>query len=210
MAKLSEKLARGAASAPFRRGAIAVIGGLCVGLSAWGIGLSWQPRMVPAATAPAQPKPVIIDGPPTDVPPAPAPPPRPARADPFTSVDDEDEGPDGPPPAEAAAETVASPPDGPPDAPPPAARTFDASADTCTALPSPADRLVCASPGLVAADLRLRRLYRRVLDDSADPEAVRDDQRLWDRDRDRVAAIEGPQGLARLYDERIQELSGPG
>lgn len=211
MAKLPEKLTAALARAPVRRGVIAAIGGVCVGLTAWGVGLSWQPK-TRTATAPAPSKPLIVDGPPTNVPPAPTPPPRPAPSDRIASAaDDEGEPQDGPSP-EAASEAAPPSPDGPDQVAPTAAAAggFEANAENCGALPSPADRLVCASPNLVAADLRLRRLYRRALDETEDPESLRDDQRLWDRDRDRVATLEGPQGLARLYDERIQELSGPG
>jgi hypothetical protein len=210
MAKLPKKLTAGLASAPVRRGVIAAIGGVCVGLTAWGVGLSWQPK-TRAPTAPAPSKPLIVDGPPTDVPPAPTPPPRPAPSDRLASAaDDDGESPDGPPPAEAASEAAPPTTEGLGQAAPTPAAARGFEADNCSALPSPADRLVCASPNLAAADLRLRRLYSQALDESPDAEGLRDDQRLWDRDRDRVATLEGPQGLARLYDERIQELSGPG
>lgn len=212
-AKAAEKIVRGVAMGVLlRRGLIAVLGGAGVGLSAMGLGLAWQPK-AQSTNAPSPPRPLIIDGPPTDVPPAPAPP-HPEPAGPFPADTDDDAGPDGPPPAESAVADAAGPPSpdapGPPAAGPAFAEAPDARADDCAELASPADRLVCASPNLVEADLRLRRLYRQALDDAADPEGLRDDQRRWDRDRDRVAQLAGPQGLAQLYDERIQELSGPG
>jgi uncharacterized protein YecT (DUF1311 family) len=221
MAPVAEKVARGVAlNLLLRRGLIAVLGGAGVGLSAWGLGLAWQPKASPASAPPGPAKPMIIDGPPTDVPPAPAPPLRAAPTDAFTADMDDDAGPDSPPPAEApqAEPAVASSPDAGADVPPPGAgpagpalaQAQEAREGFCSQLASPADRLVCVTPQLGAADLRLRRLYRQALDDTADPEGLRDDQRRWDRDRDRVAQLAGPEGLAQLYDERIQELSGPG
>jgi len=76
-------------------------------------------------------------------------------------------------------------------------------------LASPADRMVCASPRLNAADVALQRLYDMDLYRTDDPDALRDEQRRWRAVRDQVAETDGPQALAKLYAERIQELDGP-
>ena len=79
----------------------------------------------------------------------------------------------------------------------------------CAGLASPADQMVCASPRLNAADLALRRLYDMALYRTNDPEGLREEQRRWRAVRDQVAEADGPQALAELYAERIQELNGP-
>ena len=79
----------------------------------------------------------------------------------------------------------------------------------CAGLASPADRMVCASPRLNAADVALQRLYDMALYRTDDPDALRDEQRRWRAVRDQVAEADGPQALAELYAERIQELDGP-
>jgi uncharacterized protein len=79
----------------------------------------------------------------------------------------------------------------------------------CAGLASAADQMVCASPGLNAADTALQRLYDMDLYRTDNPEALRDEQRRWRAVRDQAAVEGGPEALAEVYSERIQELDGP-
>lgn len=126
-----------------------------------------------------------------------------------------------PPPAPAApiAPSTLSAPQvlniGPEDAPPaaappipdvqPAPPPLRASFDCATARPG-AERMVCADPGLAAADRALARAYRRALESGVDPVDLRGEQRDWLAIRE-DAARRSPRALASVYDQRIDELN---
>ena len=76
---------------------------------------------------------------------------------------------------------------------------------TCDGALSQAEAMVCGDPGLAAADRRMQRSWRRALESGADPDDLRHDQRDWLRARDEAAA-DGPQAVAALYNQRIQDL----
>ena len=191
-----------------RRGAIALAGGACAALCAVILASAARPHLEQVDAAAAT-RPVIIDGPPTQVEAAPPPPkltPRRIhrRAEPFTDQDDDYEA--------VAADAPRAQPEAPqaPMQPPAAAEAAQAGpSGPCDGFAGPADRLVCANPRLNAAEAALQRLYGMALYRTDDPDGLREDQRRWRAVRDQVAEEGGPQGLAEFYAERLQELDGP-
>lgn len=99
-------------------------------------------------------------------------------------------------------------------APPPPAQAYPtpyprmAAADgPCAGPASRAAQIVCSDPDLSAADQALNRAYRRALRSGAlPPEQLRADQRDWLAARE-DAARRSPRALARIYDQRIDELN---
>jgi hypothetical protein len=193
-AKAKQKSDPGAgwASSALRRTVVALAGGAAAGL--FGMGVAETLALKPIKPIHVLDKPTVIDGPPTDV--EPAPPPvalqhRHARPPPDTEdaelEDLSDTHPAGPPPAVGEGE----------------------AGGPCGQLESQADRLVCSTPSLAAADETLQGVYRMALADSDDPAAVTAEQMRWREARDRVAASQGADGLAEIYDARIRELTGP-
>jgi uncharacterized protein YecT (DUF1311 family) len=85
----------------------------------------------------------------------------------------------------------------------------------CAGAASRAAEMVCSDPDLGAADRELTRAYRRALrSGAAPPEQLRADQQDWLAIRE-DAARRSPRSLARVYDQRIDELNaladdGPG
>jgi uncharacterized protein len=79
----------------------------------------------------------------------------------------------------------------------------------CRAAGGRVARMLCENPDLAAADRRLQRLYRRALEDSYDPDEVRDRQSVWLAARD-AAARDGPDAVAEVYESRIEELRREG
>jgi curved DNA-binding protein CbpA len=65
-------------------------------------------------------------------------------------------------------------------------------------------RLVCAAPDLARADADMAAAYREAVNKSADPGAVRADQRQWLTLRDRTPADQ--QALIQIYAQRISQL----
>jgi uncharacterized protein YecT (DUF1311 family) len=197
-----------------RYSVIALGGGVCAAVSGLILANAARPHLN-LDPPPPDTRLTIIDGPPQDVEAAP-PPPRPAPrvrrrpVEPFTEGDDD------------IYQTAQMPPQMQLPTPPPrpaaqmqtarmgqAPQIQAAPFNPCAGLASPADRMVCGSPRLNAADLALQRLYGMALYRSGDPDALRDEQRRWRAVRDQVAEADGPQALAELYAERIQELDGP-
>jgi hypothetical protein len=167
-----------------------------------GMGVAETMALKPIKPIHVADRPTVIDGPPTQVEPAPPPHPRRRpRPHPVEPVED----PDLAQYASAGPQDVRAAPVGGPAQEAGPVRP----ADACAQAPSPADRMVCATPGLAAAEATEQGLYHMQLADSDEPAAARYEQRRWREARDRVAATEGPQGLAALYDERIRELTGP-
>ena len=78
-----------------------------------------------------------------------------------------------------------------------------------------AAQMVCSDPDLSAADRALNRAYRRAMrSGAAPPDDLRADQQDWLAIRE-DAARRSPDALARVYDQRIDELNqladdGPG
>jgi uncharacterized protein YecT (DUF1311 family) len=70
-------------------------------------------------------------------------------------------------------------------------------------------RMFCEYPDLAAADRRLQRLYQRALTEADDPDEVRDRQSIWMAARD-AAARDGPDAVAEVYQNRIDELRREG
>ena len=174
----------GWASSALRRTVVAVAG--CVAAGLFGLGVAETLALKPIKPIHFEPRPTVIDGPPTDVEPAPPPVALQHRhAKPPPDAEDAE--------LEDLADTR------PADAP---------ASGACGQLPSPADQLVCATPSLEAADETLQGVYRMALADSDNPAAVTAEQLRWREARERAAAA-GPQALAELYDARIRELTGP-
>jgi uncharacterized protein YecT (DUF1311 family) len=209
-----------------RRGLIALGGGGCVALCAALLATAARPHLDTDAPVRAA-RPMIIDGPPTQVEAAP-PPVRPSsrrvhrRIEPSEDDDDYEH-------ASAAAQAWAGAPMPPPQ-PAGGAQTDQAQAqaqtqgqgqgqgqgraqaqasDPCAGASGPAEQMICSYPRLNAADATLQRLYNMDLYRTDDPDGLREEQRRWRAVRDQVAAEDGPQALAELYAERMQELDGP-
>jgi uncharacterized protein len=77
-----------------------------------------------------------------------------------------------------------------------------------------AAQMVCADPGLADADRALNRAYRRALRSGVPTDQLRDEQRDWLAIREE-AARRSPRAVARIYEQRIDELNqiaedGPG
>ncbi|THD77476.1 MAG: DUF1311 domain-containing protein [Phenylobacterium sp.] len=79
-------------------------------------------------------------------------------------------------------------------------------AEACAA-GSPAEQMVCADPGLQAADRDLNRAYRRALAVGVPPSDLRGEQRDWLAIRE-DAARRSPRAVANVYAQRIDELNG--
>jgi uncharacterized protein YecT (DUF1311 family) len=111
-----------------------------------------------------------------------------------------------PPPVPALPAPAPSPAEEPAPAaiqlPPPA--PLRASFDCATAQPG-AEEAVCADPTLAAADRRLARAYRRVLESGMDPVELDGEQRDWLAIRE-DAASRSQRALAQVYAQRIAEL----
>ena len=107
-----------------------------------------------------------------------------------------------PPPVAAADPRFASP-------------RMAALAGPCPGAAGRAAQMVCSDPDLSAADREMTRTYRRALRSGAQPpDQIRADQRDWLAAREE-AARRSPREVARLYDQRIDELNeiaddGPG
>jgi len=119
-----------------------------------------------------------------------------------------------PPPMTQAAPPAAYP-SSPYPAAPYAARPYAAPAyprmasvdGPCGGGLSRAAQMVCSDPDLSAADRELNRAYRRALRAGAiPPEQLRADQRDWLAARE-DAARRSPRAVARLYDQRIDDLN---
>jgi uncharacterized protein YecT (DUF1311 family) len=77
-----------------------------------------------------------------------------------------------------------------------------------------AAQMVCADPDLADADRELNRAYRRALRSGVPTDQLRDEQRDWLAIREE-AARRSPRAVARIYEQRIDELNqiaedGPG
>jgi hypothetical protein len=89
-----------------------------------------------------------------------------------------------------------------------------AEADPCANAGGRAAQMVCADPDLADADRELNRAYRRALRSGAPTDQLRDEQRDWLAIREE-AARRSPHAVARIYEQRIDELNqiadeGPG
>jgi hypothetical protein len=162
--------------------------GLAAAAVAWalsGIAPPWRPK--PPAPAPramqayvAAPPPVL-NLPPPAAEPTPQLPPRLAPADIQPAT---------PEPPAAPAEKLAP--------------RQQVAANPCSQLPTPAERMVCASPGLRAQRRQLQEAYVRALNSRADPQALDAGQAAF---RLALARAEDPERLAELYDRRIRDLN---
>jgi uncharacterized protein YecT (DUF1311 family) len=89
-----------------------------------------------------------------------------------------------------------------------------AASDPCANAGGRAAQMVCADPGLADADRELNRAYRRALRSGVPTDQLRDEQRDWLAIREE-AARRSPRAVARIYEQRIDELNqiaeeGPG
>jgi uncharacterized protein YecT (DUF1311 family) len=89
-----------------------------------------------------------------------------------------------------------------------------ASETACANAGGRAAQMVCADPDLADADRELNRAYRRALRSGAPTDQLRDEQRDWLAIREE-AARRSPRAVARIYEQRIDELNqiadeGPG
>jgi uncharacterized protein YecT (DUF1311 family) len=96
-------------------------------------------------------------------------------------------------------------------APPPQVAASDPA---CANAGGRAAQMVCADPDLADADRELNRAYRRALRSGAPTDQLRDEQRDWLAIREE-AARRSPHAVARIYEQRIDELNqiadeGPG
>ena len=76
----------------------------------------------------------------------------------------------------------------------------------CAAPGSLAEEMICADPGLAAADRQMARAFRRALRSGAPYHDLRAEQRDFMALRE-DAALRSPRALARLYDQRIEDLN---
>lgn len=77
----------------------------------------------------------------------------------------------------------------------------------CASAQGPAERMICASDRLAAADRRMDRAYQDALEAGVPQRILRRQQRAFLAARD-DAARDGPDALADIYSERIAELQG--
>lgn len=75
----------------------------------------------------------------------------------------------------------------------------------CLAEPTPAERALCLNPDLRAADVRMREAYDKALAAGADRQALDREQAEWRTARNMAA--HSKDAVARLYDQRIEELT---
>lgn len=96
-----------------------------------------------------------------------------------------------------------------PAAPPPAQRVSRPAppakrpASQCGLAPTPADRMLCASPELRAADRRMLRAYRQAVEAGANREILEGEQSAWRVLRNRSASRAE---MADAYARRMREL----
>jgi uncharacterized protein YecT (DUF1311 family) len=74
----------------------------------------------------------------------------------------------------------------------------------CGALPTPADRTICADPHLQRLQHELRQAYAQALQAHADRTLLRERQLAWKDARDKIS---DPDRLAQLYQDRIRKLN---
>ena len=75
----------------------------------------------------------------------------------------------------------------------------------CTKAVSRSEKMICGDPALAGLDLRLSRLYRLVLESSADAEQIKTSQRYWLRNiRDECTTAPC---MRTAYERRIQNLA---
>jgi uncharacterized protein YecT (DUF1311 family) len=75
--------------------------------------------------------------------------------------------------------------------------------NACQFEPTAADRLLCANPGLVEADRKMRRAYDDALSSGVDPTQLEADQARWRASRDEARDAARAQ---ELYDQRTRDL----
>ena len=138
-----------------------------------------------------------------------APPPQPVPMEPPQAP----AAPEPPPPPAAPAPPWAQAPRLPPQAPRPprAPAPWDAERAAiptvdCAAPRSLADEMTCADPALAAADRQMARAFRRAVRAGAPYGELRAEQNDFMAMRE-DAALRSPQALARLYDQRIDDLN---
>lgn len=78
------------------------------------------------------------------------------------------------------------------------------AADACRGAPTPADRLICATPTLKVQERRMKAAYERALAAGADPLSIDRGQAEWRAERD---GVEDRATLAELYARRTRELN---
>jgi len=76
----------------------------------------------------------------------------------------------------------------------------------CADTRSLADEMTCSDPGLTAADRQMVRAFRRAVRAGAPYGQLRAEQNDWMAMRE-DAALRSPRALARLYDQRIDDLN---
>ncbi|WP_374534206.1 hypothetical protein, partial [Phenylobacterium sp.] len=76
----------------------------------------------------------------------------------------------------------------------------------CAAPRSLADEMTCADPALAAADRQMARAFRRAVRAGAPYGELRAEQNDFMAMRE-DAALRSPRALARLYDQRIDDLN---
>lgn len=197
---------------------LAGVAGACVlGL---GLGLAAQPQLITDIVAPAmQPRAqtdrpqmdIVMGEPEPDAPLPPRPPLETMDAPPVFDPPGVAEAPEPPIPFEPPPAPIAAiPPHAPmasiarPAPEPPMAtrrQRFD-----CRDAGSLAEELVCADAVLSAVDRQMSRAYDRALRSGAPREALQAEQQDWLASRE-DAALRSPRALARLYDQRIDELN---
>ena len=138
-----------------------------------------------------------------------APPPQPVPMEPPQAP----AAPEPPPPPAAPAPPWAQAPRLPPQAPRPprAPAPWDAERAAiptvdCAAPRSLADEMTCADPALAAADRQMARAFRRAVRAGAPYGELRAEQNDFMAMRE-DAALRSPRALARLYDQRIDDLN---
>jgi uncharacterized protein YecT (DUF1311 family) len=187
-------------SGGFRRGlALGLMPGVAAGvvLGWWLSGLAHEaPPPAPAAEAFRA------------VAPAPRPPPEALPAAPVAKPEPAPEAPPQLPPETAAGPSATDPPDepgSPRDAPGKAMELSAApTAGGCEAGPTPADRTICGDPQLRRLQRELQRAYAEALAAHEDRALLRQRQLAWRTARNDVT---DPDGLARLYEQRIRRLN---
>ena len=138
-----------------------------------------------------------------------APPPQPVPMEPPEAP----ASPEPPQPPAAPAPPWAQAPRLPPQAPRPprAPAPWDAERAAiptvdCAAPRSLADEMTCADPALAAADRQMARAFRRAVRAGAPYGELRAEQNDFMAMRE-DAALRSPRALARLYDQRIDDLN---
>lgn len=187
----------GLAAAAGFAGGVAATAAVALGAGWAPPGAESVPNLTPAqvmAELAAEPAPDPASAPP---PPAAETPPAEALAVELAAVETTPE------PIEAEAVEPPLAPPLPETAPAGEAAEAAAAADDCAAQPTPADRTICADPGLRALQRDLRRAYADALAAHEDRETLRARQLAW---RDLRNPVDEPGALGAMYRERIRKL----